>query len=287
MASLDDLPLDTGREDTAEMAPSAPSSPGPRVVWFGVLAALVVGAGIWYFVTRQRAPDTAATAAAAGSAAVAGQALADPAPVAPPLPPVAEMDPYVRELFATLGAHPELLKWLATDDLVGAMATAIDRLSQGQSPARDLAVLRPTQGFAVARAGGVTRLDPATTARYAPLVAAVATVNPATLAAAFTTLRPRLAEAWVAQGHSDGSFDEAVRKAIDVVATTPDVPADAALVPGVGGYAYADPAYERLPAAQKHLLRMGPDHMRRVREAARQFGAALAATSTTAAPSRQ
>ena len=284
MASLDDLPLDTGRGDTAEMAPSAPSSPGPRVVWFGVLAVLVAGAGVWYVVARQRAADPAAADAAANPPAVASRALATETPVAPPLPPLAEMDPYVRELFATLGTHPELLKWLATDDLVGALATAIDRLAAGQSPARDLAVLRPTQGFAVTRAGGVTRLDPGTTTRYAPLVAAVTTVNPATLAAAFSTLRPRLADAWMAQGHPDGGFDEALRKAIDVVATTPDVPADAALVPGVGGYAYADPAFERLPAAQKHLIRMGPDHVRRVRDAARQFGAALAVRSTKPAP---
>ncbi len=138
-------------------------------------------------------------------------------------------------------------------------------------------MLRPAQGFAVTRRSDVARVDPASHARFAPLVAAVATVDPARLAAAFTTLRPRLDEAYRAQGHPDGGFDEAVRKAIDVVASTPDVPADAALVPGVGGYAYADPAFERLPAAQKHLLRMGPEHARRVREAARQFGAALAA----------
>lgn len=282
MASLDDLPLDTGRGDTAEMAPSAPSSPGPRVVWFGVLAALVAGVGIWFVVTRQRAAEPGA--AAASPSVAAPQALAEQVPAAPALPPLAEMDPYVRELFATLGTHPELLKWLATDDLVGGLATAIDRLAAGQSPARDLAVLRPTQGFAVTRAGGVTHRDPATTARYAPLVAAVTTVNPATAAAAFTTLRPRLVEAWVAQGHPEGSFDDAVRKAVDVVATTPDVPADAALVPGTGGYAYADPAFERLPAAQKHLIRMGPDHARRVRDAARQFGAALAAASAGSAP---
>ena len=49
MASLDDLPLDTGRGDTAEMAPSAPSSPGPRVVLIGVFAALALGAGIWFY----------------------------------------------------------------------------------------------------------------------------------------------------------------------------------------------------------------------------------------------
>lgn len=285
MASLEDLPLDTGRGDTAEMAPSAPSSPGPRVVWFGVLAALLVGVGIWYLVTRPRATDAAATAAGA-SPPVAAQALADPVPVTPPLPPLAEMDPYVRTLFATLGTHPELLKWLATDDLVGAIVTAVGRLADGQSPARDLAVLRPTQGFAVTRAGGVARLDPATTGRYAPLVTAVTTVNPAALAAAFTTLRPRLAEAWVAQGHAEGTFDDAVRKAIAVVATTPDVPADAALVPGVGGYAYADPAFERLPAAQKHLIRMGPDHVRRVREAARHFGDALTALAPASPPAQ-
>ncbi|MBL8139409.1 MAG: DUF3014 domain-containing protein [Acidobacteria bacterium] len=245
-----------------------------------MLAALVAGAGIWYAVTRQRDADAPATAAA--PPAVAAPA-ADAAPVAAPLPPLGEMDPYVRELFATLGTHPEFLKWLATDDLLGALVTAIDRLAEGQSPARDLAVLRPTEGFAVTRAGGITRLDPVTTARYAPLVAAVTTVSPATAAGAFTTLRPRLVDAWMAQGHPDGSFDEAVRRAIAVVATTPDVPGDAALVPGVGGYAYADPAFERLPAAQKHLIRMGPDHVRRVREAARQFGAALAARATTPA----
>ena len=275
MASLDDLPLDPGRGDTDERPPSAPSSPGPRVVLIGVFAALALGAGIWFYGARQRATD-ATTGAAAAAQPSAARPLTDPAPVAPELPPLAEMDPYVRALFATLGTHPELLKWLATDDLVGALATAIDRLAQGQSPARDLAVLRPAQGFAVTRRSDVARVDPASHARFAPLVAAVATVDPARLAAAFTTLRPRLDESYRAQGHPDGGFDEAVRRAIDVVASTPDVPADAALVPGVGGYAYADPAFEWLPAAQKHLLRMGPEHARRVREAARQFGAALA-----------
>ncbi len=230
--------------------------------------------------SRQRAADAAAAAGTAAVTAGTAAALTEPALAVADLPPRAEMDPYVRTLFATLGTHPELLKFLATDDLVGAMATAIDRLAQGQSPARDLAVLRPAQGFAVARRSNVTGIDPATHARFGPLVAAVTAVDPAALAAAFTTIRPRLEEAYVAQGHPEGGFDEAVRKAIEVVASTPDVPADAALVPGVGGYAYADPAFERLPAAQKHLLRMGPDHARQVREAARRFGAALAATAT-------
>ncbi len=276
MTSLDDLPLGNGQGDSATVAPSAPSSPGPRVGLFVALVAAVLAAGVWFYASRQR-PATAAPPGAAGAPTSAAQTVADAPPVAPALPPLEQMDPYVRELFTTLGSHPELLKWLATDDLVGSIATAIDRLAQGQSPARDLAVLRPAPGFAVARQDGVSRAAPAGHARYSPLADVVTSLDPATLAAAFTTLRPRIAEAYARQGHPDGGFDDAVTRAIAVVTSTPEVPEDAALVPGKGGYAYANPAYEQLPPAQKQLVRMGPDHVRRVREAARRFGEALTA----------
>lgn len=280
MASFDDLPLDTGHGDSATVAPTAASSPGPRVGLFVVLVAGVLAAGAWVYVSRQRAA-TPAPPGAAGAPSSAAQTVADTPSVAPALPPLEQMDPYVRELFTMLGSHPELLKWLATDDLVGSIATAIDRLAQGQSPARDLAVLRPAPGFAVARQGGVSQVAPASHTRYLPLADVVTSLDPATLAAAFTTLRPRIAEAYARQAHPGGGFDDAVTRAIAVVTSTPDVPEDAALVPGKGGYAYANPAYEQLPPAQKQLVRMGPDHVRRVREAARRFGEALTAAQAT------
>lgn len=273
MSSIDDLPLDPGRDVEHTALPEAPSSRGPTMAVVAVLVAVLIAAGGYYAFLRPPPPATATPVAETATAAA--RATTASAPVVPALPPLTGMDPYVRTVLATLSSHPELLKWLATDDLIGAIVTAIDRLAQGQSPARDLAVLRPTQRFAVSPPGGTTHVDPTTYARYASLTAAVASVDPAALATAFSTLRPRLVESWVAHGHSDASFDAAVRKAIDVVATTPDVPADAALVPGTGGYAYADPAIERLPAAQKHLLRMGPAQVARVRDAARRFGVAL------------
>jgi hypothetical protein len=239
-----------------------------------VLVAGLVAAGTWFYLSRRSAaPAAGPTAPAAAVAAT----VTTPSIAATELPPLAEMDPFVRGLLAPLGPFPPLLAWLATDDLVGSIAVAIDRMAQGQSPSRDLAVLRPAQGFASARRDSVTRVDPASYARYAPLARAVAGVEAGRLAAAFTTVRPRVAEAYARLGHPDGGFDDALRRAIEMVTSTPDVPADAALVPGAGGYAYADPAYERLPAAQKHLLRMGPEHVRLVRDAARRFAAALEA----------
>lgn len=274
--SLDDLPLDAGRDASPPPPPARTSSvSGQAVAVTIVLVVALLGGAMWYARSRSAAPAVAGAAAtpAPGAVATSGESPI----VVPELPPLDQMDPYVRQLFASLATHPELVKWLATDDLVGGIATAIDKLAQGQSPARDLGPLRPTQGFATTRRDGVVTAAPSGYARYAPVVDAVAAVDPARLAAAFTTLRPRLIEAYVAQGHPEGSFDDAVRRAIDTVASTPDVPAGAALVPGVGGLVYANPSLERLPAAQKHLLRMGPDHARRVRAAARAFGAALAA----------
>ncbi|MGE0816640.1 MAG: DUF3014 domain-containing protein [Vicinamibacterales bacterium] len=281
MSSLDDLPLDTGREGepVAESSASS-SSPGPRVAVVVVLALVLAAAGAWFYFGRTAAPPASTTA---GTAAPAPAAVSEaPAPpAAAPLPPLGEMDPVVRGLFATLGSEPELVKWLATDDLVGSIATAIDKLSQGQSPSRDLAALLPSGHFATVRRRDVTNVDPRSFARYDALARAAASIDPAKLATIYATLKPRIAEAYAAQGHPDGGLDEALARAVGVIVSTPDVPADAALVPGVGGFDYANPAYERLPPAQKHLLRMGPDNVRAVRDAVRRFAEAAGVVPVT------
>jgi hypothetical protein len=63
------------------------------------------------------------------------------------------------------------------------------------------------------------------------------------------------------------------------VVATPDTPEEIQVVPKAAGYGYADPRLEALPAAQKQLLRMGPVNVQRVRDAVRQFAAAVAAGS--------
>lgn len=272
MSSFDDLPLDASRDATEPVAPSAQSSPGPRIAAALIAALVLVAAGAWIYTRPTRGTPAAATSPATAPPAAS---VADATPPETPLPPLAEMDPVVRELVAALSTHPAVLAWLATDDLVSSLVTAVDRLAQGQSPARDLAVLRPTQGFATTRRAGVTRVDPASYARYAPLAQAVASVDPQRAADVLIRLRPRLDEAYRAHGHPEGGFDDALRRAIATIATAPDPPDDAALVAGPGGYRYADPAFEGRPPAQKHLARMGPNHLRTVREAARRFGAAL------------
>ena len=108
MTSLDDLPLDTAPGDATQMAPSAPSSPGPRVAVLVVLGVALVAAGAWYYVAG-RARTTAPAAAA--SAATTAAPVTDTPPVVATLPPLEQMDPYARELLTTLGTSPLLLKY--------------------------------------------------------------------------------------------------------------------------------------------------------------------------------
>lgn len=271
MSQLDDLPLDPSRDSAAP----ATTYEAPRPSWAPLalvaLALVVLGGLGWYVWQRQRAAPPATTASTAPAPA---DAAATPVPVT--LPPLEQMDPFLRTLLAGLSSHPQLLAWLATDDLLGSLATAIDRLAQGQSPARDLAPLRPTTAFAVTTRRDATTLDGASYGRYDGLAGAVASVDPAKLAEAYRTIEPRLSEAWTRLGHQ-GSVRDAVVRAAAMVASTPDPPAEVALVRRVSGYGYADPALEALPPAQKHLLRMGPANVTRVKQAASGFAAALAA----------
>ena len=270
MSTLDDLPIDPARDTSA----SAFSTDTSRPLWapLALLVLAITGLGglAWFFWPGERAVEPKASAV---DAAPAAAVTAAPAVT---LPPLEEMDPFLRTLLSGLSSHPQLAAWLATDDLLGGLATAIDRLAQGQTPARDLAPLRPAGAFTVTTRGGQTVVSPASFARYDALVAAVASVDPAKLADAFRLIEPRLAEAYARQGHA-GSVRDAVQRAAAVIVGTPDTPETLALVPTVAGYGYADPKLEALPAAQKQLLRMGPENAAAVRQAVSAFAAALLA----------
>jgi hypothetical protein len=274
MSEIDDLPIDPARDGST----SRVDFETPRPSWAPLallVAALAAAGGLgWYAWQRNRSAPAPAAAQSPETQAPADAAAAARAPVV--LPPLEAMDPFLRTLLSGLSSHPQLAAWLATDDLLGATATAIDRLAQGQTPARDLAALRPSSTFVVTSRRGQTIVDPTSFARYDALAEAVSSVDPARLAEAFATIEPRLSEAWARQGHT-GSVRDAVQRAAAMVASTPDTPEEIPVVQRVAGYGYANPDLEALPPAQKHLLRMGPANVARLRTAASAFAAALAA----------
>ena len=269
MDELDNRPLERG--PLSDVADVKRTSATPLVVI--AVAGLVVGAAAawWWIQSRRPPPPAAVVSPTTGTdAAIAGEPER-------PLPPLDQMDTFLRALLGALSSHPEVVRWLATDDLIRQMANGIDRVSRGQTPARDVPMLRPKGDFEVQRRGRDTIVAATSFRRYDSLAALVDSLDPRAVADAYRTIRPRLDEAYHALGRAEGSVNDALTIALQLLIDTPLISEPVAVVPVKGAsYAFADDQYERLMPVQKQLLRMGPANARRVQARLREIRNALA-----------
>jgi hypothetical protein len=277
MSEFDDQTL--VRPD-AEPEPDAvaPRADSRVFIAIAVGALILGGLGAWWWGARQTAPaqnQPPAVTATEGDLTPASDS-------ARPLPPLGQMDTFMRALVGALSSNPTLARWLATDDLIRQLASAIDRVSRGQTPARNLAVLRPQDVIVVRGTSSQMSVDPQSYRRYDSLTAAVMSLNPKGVADAYRTIQPRLEEAYRALGTSENSVDEAVAVALNILLATPEARDPIRVVPGKGAtYAFADPRLEALPPIQKQMIRLGPANAAAVHERLREIADAIAATPSS------
>ena len=239
-----------------------------------VALVVVLGAGAWWMTRRTQQPTAAQNAS---PAAVTGtEAPLDKSDPPVNLPPLDRMDGFLRPLLSALSSRPELAKWLATDDLIGQLAFAIDQASAGASPARDFKVIAPASPFVAGGRGNRRTIDPAGYRRYDGLVHTVTSIDASSVAKIYRTIRPRLNDAYRRGGNQNSDVDNALRKSIDILLDTPVVKDPIAIVEdGKAGWAYVDEDLEELLPAQKQLLRMGPANVDRLLVWLRALQAAL------------
>jgi len=251
-----------------------------RLAWIGLIV-LVVGviAALWWW-----APRTSESPAEAVGRVPTEGVVERPVPVVqglgvgapdPDLPPLGSLDGYVRPLLAAMSSRPELVALLASDGLVRRFAVSVDAIARGDSPAGQVRAVTPRGPFKVQPQNGILTVDPASYTRYDGLVKLVDDLPPPQLARLYGRLKPRLEEAYAELG-SGGTFDDAMTRAIKHLLATPLPPMNAQVRTSGGiNYAYVDENFEGLSAAQRQLLRLGPDRARRVQQRLRAFGIAL------------
>jgi hypothetical protein len=251
----DEQPLDRTPAAGHGSGPSGEGLPLLPIAIGGAVIVVLLGAGAWW-IWRTPAPGkTTPVAVTATEVPI----TAPPPPVV--LPPLDEMDAFLRPLLQALSNRPELVRWLATDDLVRQLAAAIDQASQGDNPAGGFQELEPRARISVVRRNNRRLIDPAGYKRYDGLVLTVTSLEAAAVARLYQTIRPRLNEAYQNMGHPGGDVDAAVQQTLDILLNTPVVKGPVPLVEGPGArWAYADPDLEALTPTQKQLVRMGPAH---------------------------
>jgi len=271
-----------------------PEEPEPkRSVLPWVLVALLglgLGAGAWFFLgmpglTPEPPPPAPRAEVDAG------------VPDAGPAVSVAEGNAKLAALAAGLSPMEQLAKWLSADDIVRRIAAAVNLVADGDSPRPVLGFLSVASPYPVTEVldpkqkqakrpkrfkkgqkppparGSRFFVSPESYARYDELSQVVASIDPKAAAAAFKTLHPYLDAAFGEIGRPGRRFDDALVAALKRV-TAVQVP-DGQLELRLEGalYHYQDPALEALPAADKHVLRLGPKNAAKVQAALKAFAA--------------
>ncbi len=273
-----DLNLRSPSEDTPIIlsVPLEKSHAGLKLAGAALLVVAVAATG--YLVFRNRpttAPASEPAAAAASAPTDVTKALgADVPPI--DLPPLDESDDVVRGLVKELSSNPSVAAWLMTDNLIRNFTVVVSNIAAGEPAAGRVAILRPRGAFQVEERGEDLLINPRGYGRYLPLATAASSINPEGAAGLYTTLKPRIDEAYAELGNPNTTFDQTLERALVLLLKTPLPEGRVPVEPnGAVGYRFADPALEKLTPSQKLLIRFGPDNQRAVQTSLRNIALAL------------
>ena len=278
MQPLDEYPI------SSEPTPAGPVRSGRSNPWTIAAAVLLIAAaaGVYLVVRRPAGRDTASQPGAATGAASAAKERGPLGPNVEPrdLPPLDQTDPLVREILGALSARPELAAWLATEGLIRNFVAGVDAVANGATPSSQLRPLAPSRPFTAEPRGGRHVISDRSYRRYDGIADTAAALDANGLARAYSTLRPRLLQAYRELGYPEGNLDSAVERAIRRLLDTPLVDREIEVTPAPVLYQFADPKLEQLSAAQKQLLRMGPRNQRIIQDKLREVALALGIASS-------
>ncbi|HJO38515.1 MAG: DUF3014 domain-containing protein [Vicinamibacterales bacterium] len=191
------------------------------------------------------------------------------------LPPLDESDSLVRDLIATLSAHPTFVAWMATEDLIRTFVVVIENVADGQTPARHLGNLSPREPFRTAGGRQRSVIDPRSYERYDLIADAFDSLDVAGATQLLVQLEPLLDDAYRDLGHPDGAFRPVLARAVREILEAPIVDGEIAVVSRSVVFEFVDPSLEALTPVQHQALRMGPRNLRLVQRKLRDLSDAL------------
>jgi hypothetical protein len=239
---------------------SGSSSSAPLYISLAVVAAAAVAGVFWY---RGRGsepePQDLAQLNATGPAS-------EPVRSVPPLalPDLDASDAFLRDVVSSLSSHPQLARWLVTDELARRFVLSVVEMAGGRSPRAHVQCLIPPDAPGVRESGEGLTVDPEAYRRYDLLAETFASLDTDGTAVLYHQLHPLFEEAYAELGIPGGSFDEAMELAVQNVISAQGATGTLAVRPNESVYEFVDPELEARSPVEKHLIRMGPENAGRI-----------------------
>lgn len=189
-------------------------------------------------------------------------------------------DEPIRRIVSDFSTHPEIARWLKSKNIVRRCVAIVDNISNGNSPGPHLEFLMPSGRFKVIEGNGKIILDPASYIRYQPIAMALVSIDSERFVRVYRQLLPVIEEAYSELGYPGINIQETLEQAVDVLLKTPILKGDILLEEKVTTYAFAEPELEALNDAQKHLLRMGPQNIKKIQDKLREIKKILQSASS-------
>ena len=155
-------------------------------------------------------------------------------------------------------------------------AVVTQRIADGESPVQELKSIGPVPAFHPRTSRDDLFIDPSSYRRYDRYAEAVSAIDSRGAVRLYTTLKPRILDAYRRLGEPAGEFDPVLERAIVELLKVPIVQGDIELAPSGIVYGYVDPKLEALSTPQKHLLRMGPRNVQTIQSKLREIADYLA-----------
>ena len=180
------------------------------------------------------------------------------------LPLLDHSDPELNDLVKDKFAGEAV--WLVkSDDLIRRVVVYIDNIAQGKIAREHAPFLAPKETFKVDDNGEIV-ISEQSFKRYTPYVKLIQTLSPDQWMLLYKLYKPLINEAYQELGYADEDFDATLLDAIEMIENTPAYQSKLPLQSESVAYKYQSHEWEALPAAQKQLLRMGPDNAAKVKQ---------------------
>ncbi len=241
-----------------------------------VLVVVIIGAGLGVYYHYSK-PAKAPIAPPAEQPALPKVSEEPPKKEAPTvsLPLLNDSDDWFRKQIKTMSIYPKLANWLKVNNLIRRIVSAVDNIAEGINPRPHFAFMVPSKALTVIKKGENLYINPQSYRRYDLIANVFGSLDTNAVVRIYEDARPLFEEAYRELGYPEKDFQGTLKRAIRELLGTPIVEGNIGVEEGVVTYTLVEQDLEDLSDAQKLLLRMGPQNIRKVQKKLREIGLAL------------